>query len=791
MNNTLKYIHMDGRIIFDVMNEVKKGHSLESYKLDNVASNFIRGKILKLRNVEYEDNRYVYFETNSKGTLKIGDYISFNIKNNYGDMKYNNGGKYYITNIRSENGIYVIQILTDEKIKSNKLLKTDDNDILYSEWCLNKDDISPQELFDKHKFGNAEDRGFIAKYCIMDCELCIHLLLMLDFIPNNIGMSNVCFVPQPYIFLRGQGIKVQSIVTKFSHINGYKIPTLKQYDEKESDNSGFEGAIVLEPKTGIYLDDPIAVVDYASLYPSSIIEKNISHDTYLGEYGEIKDKEWFKDYKPGIDYNRIEYDNYIYEQKEGTSIIEKKPVLNDDDTIQVIDCVFLSEHNTKCKKKKGIIPRVLKELLGARSATKKLLKEEKDENKKKVLDGLQTAYKLTANSVYGQMGAKTSCLLFKKVAACTTAIGRQKIIDAKKYAYDWALLPSNNHIYNPLKEEHSNYEEYYNSLKDKDKDKEQLALDNKLLDVVYGDTDSIFIKFSRKVEKDKEELVKLDSVEHSIQCGQIIGKYITSKLKEDSWPEKYWDEDKTSPNLYPQDLEYEKTFYPFILISKKRYTGEKYEFTSKEIPKRTSMGLVTKRRDNAPIVKYVFGNMVNKLMNATNVEQVISWLEQTLKKIADGKEHISMFLISKTLNSYYKNPDGIAHKVLADKIGERDPGNRPKANDRIPYLFVKVDFKKEFLRYKQVSQKKENGHYKNGKQKYKTIKVNGDPVYKAQKILQGDRIEHPDYMDWGGIKKEIDYSHYISNQIMNPVKQLLDISIDPEETSKLFNSFIE
>ena len=88
----------------------------------------------------------------------------------------------------------------------------------------------------------------------MDCELCIHLLLMLDFIPNNIGMSNVCSVPQPYIFLRGQGIKVQSIVTKFSHNNGYKIPTLKGYDEKESDNSGFEGAIVLEPKTGLYLD---------------------------------------------------------------------------------------------------------------------------------------------------------------------------------------------------------------------------------------------------------------------------------------------------------------------------------------------------------------------------------------------------------------------------------------------------------------------------------------------------------------------------------------------------------
>ena len=96
-----------------------------------------------------------------------------------------------------------------------------------------------------------------------------------------------------------------------------------------------------------------------------------------------------------------------------------------------------------------------------------------------------------------------------------------------------------------------------------------------------------------------------------------------------------------------------------------------------------------------------------------------------------------------------------------------------------------------------------NGFYKNGKPKFKPGHKQGDPEYRNKKIdveynhekkektLQGERIEHPDYMNWGGIKKEIDYSHYISNQIMNPVKQLLDIAIDPEETSKLFNSFIK
>ena len=49
----------------------------------------------------------------------------------------------------------------------------------------------------------------------MDCELCIHLLLLLDFIPNNMGMA-IIFHPQPYILKRSR--EVQSLVTKYSNI---------------------------------------------------------------------------------------------------------------------------------------------------------------------------------------------------------------------------------------------------------------------------------------------------------------------------------------------------------------------------------------------------------------------------------------------------------------------------------------------------------------------------------------------------------------------------------------------
>ena len=117
-----------------------------------------------------------------------------------------------------------------------------------------------------------------------------------------------------------------------------------------------------------------------------------------------------------------------------------------------------------------------------------------------------------------------------------------------------------------------------------------------------------------------------------------------------------------------------------------------------------------------------------------------------------------MFIISKSLSAYYKNPEGIAHKVLADRMAERNPGNKPKPNDRIPYIYIKLSNDKLY---------DYNNPYKSGSRKGKPREKN---------ILQGDRIEHPDFIEQNNI--QIDYKYYISNQIMNPVKQVLDIEMD-------------
>ena len=84
------------------------------------------------------------------------------------------------------------------------------------------------------------------------------------------------------------GSSDEEIIDKIKEDAGFRVPKdweLKAWLDDIKDANfkieGFEGAIVLPPKEGIYLDDPVAVLDYASLYPSSIIEKNLSHETYI------------------------------------------------------------------------------------------------------------------------------------------------------------------------------------------------------------------------------------------------------------------------------------------------------------------------------------------------------------------------------------------------------------------------------------------------------------------------------------------------------------------------------
>ncbi len=156
-----------------------------------------------------------------------------------------------------------------------------------------------------------------------------------------------------------------------------------------------------------------------------------------------------------------------------------------------------------------------------------------------------------------------------------------------------------------------------------------------------------------------------------------------------------------------------------------------------EKPKRKSMGIVLKRRDNAPIVKDIYGGVIDILMKEQNVETAIQFLKSSLQNLVDEKVPMDKLIISKSLRSGYKNPAQIAHKVLADRMGKRDPGNKPSVGDRIPFVYIQ----------------------------------NPD-----KKALQGDKIEHPDYILANKIKPN--YAFYITNQIMKPLQQVFALVLE-------------
>ena len=172
---------------------------------------FMKGEITKkgILPLRISNNEVIVgnvIHTKQLGNLKDGDYITINLITKYGELKYKDNKKIKVHSVNRDKKETTIE----HKINIDKY----NDDLIKYEWCLAKDDVSPQEIFKFHKDGGPEGRAKIAKYCIMDCELCIYLLLRLDLIPNNIGMACVSHVPLSYIFLRGQGIKIGSLVTK-------------------------------------------------------------------------------------------------------------------------------------------------------------------------------------------------------------------------------------------------------------------------------------------------------------------------------------------------------------------------------------------------------------------------------------------------------------------------------------------------------------------------------------------------------------------------------------------------
>ena len=972
----LHYIGMPGRLQVDMYNYFRRDYNLTSYKLDYVGSYFIGDDVKSIEHrVEADsdsvipDGKVTRIVSKNLTGLEVGNYIELE-ETGHSTDPYKDGQKFQVVAVDRTAGYF--EIIGHETPDMKKHVR----------WGVSKDDVTPQDIFRMTNEGPGP-RAVIAKYCIQDCNLVHHLMKKVDVITGYNEMAKICSVPISFLVIRGQGIKLTSYMAKKCREKNTLMPVI----DKGPSGEGYEGAIVLPPKRGLYLDNPVACNDYSSLYPSSMISENLSHDSkvwtkeydlddnLICETGEKDPKtgEHIYDNLPGYGYVDVEYDTYRWKPNPRGKMekhLSGKKV-----------CRFAQFKDGT----KAILPSILEELLAARKSTRKLAEQQSDPFMANVLDKRQLAYKVTANSLYGQCGAKTSSFYEVDVAASTTATGRKLLTYAKRMVeevYGNAECQTSKHgvvytraeyVYGDsvaahtpvyvrfdgainvcpieaLAEKYGANPNEWSDCKEDGKQTKQvcemmcgvetwsekgwtrlhrvirhvLAPHKKMMRIVshtgivdVTDDHSLILSTGEEISPKNVEIgTKLlhcalpQPTMHSvsdevpaitIEQARVMGasfamdtnekKIIppsilnnSREVRESFWNGMFMDEDKNgfmrglgSPiekegargntwfpridqknqissacicllaqslgwktslntrsdkmdiyratmttgvqrkcpdsikkiiplpvvenqcvydlttdnhhfaagignmivhntdsvfytfNLADKDgtpirgkqaLEitielarqvgdmasaflkaphgwvYEKTLMPFGLLQKKRYFGILYE-TDPNKGKPKSMGIVLRRRDNAPIVKDVYGGLIDILTKKQDLEAAVHFVRDSLQTLVDERVPMDKLIITKSLRSNYKNPQQIAHKVLADRMGKRDPGNKPSSGDRIPFVYIH----------------------------------NAD-----KKALQGQRIETPDYIRAKRLKPN--YSFYITNQIMKPVAQLFGLVLE-------------
>lgn len=307
---------------------------------------------------------------------------------------------------------------------------------------------------------------------------------------------------------------------------------------------------------------------------------------------------------------------------------EKKYSPNDYFKSPTGDC-FVKEHI-----RKGILPIILEELISARKKAKEELKTAKTPELKAVLDGRQLALKISANSVYGFTGAQVGQLPCLQISSSVTAVGREMIEKTRDIVIKQFNI-ANGYTHDSQ--------------------------------VIYGDTDSVMIKFG------------VTELADAMKLGKEASEFVSQHFKK------------------PIKIEFEKVYFPYLLMKKKKYAGVIWTKLDK-YDKIDTKGLEAVRRDNCEMVRDLVETVLRKILIDRSVNDAIEYCKGIISDLLQNKIDISLLVISKSLSKNAKVEDETvegdpnkpkdkkankkntyqakqAHVELAEKMRKRDEGN--------------------------------------------------------------------------------------------------------------------
>jgi DNA polymerase delta subunit 1 len=460
---------------------------------------------------------------------------------------------------------------------------------------VGKHDLPAQLLFQRAREGPA-GRAEVAAYCVQDTRLVLDLLVRLEVLGRVLMIARICWTTPSEVLFRGQQLRVYAQLRAAAHDRGFVLED--QAGDDEASLEPYHGAQVLAPKSGFY-QVPVVTLDYASLYPSIIIAHNICFTT-LAATGDIA--------IPEVPHRFVH-----------------------------------------ASTRQGLLPMVLEELLLKRAAVKRQMAEVRDPGRRALLNNLQLALKVSANSVYGFTGATRSLLPCRPVAESTTAMGRHIIAFTRS----------------------------------------TLLADFPGCDVIYGDTDSCFVRFPETSQTSQtsagaatEGSAALPELPALFAEAERMASGVTARL-----------EAKLEAHGAKRGilrLEVEKVFASLLLSDKKkRYAGYCHESPTKD-GKLLVRGIELVRKDSVPLVRACQAELLDALLRHLAVPQAVAIVKSYLERVLAHRpgDDLEPFVQSKELKSKYSRGEAQPHVVVNSLQRSRAPGSEVREGERVRYVVV-------------------------------------------------------------------------------------------------------
>ncbi|CAB3369259.1 Hypothetical predicted protein [Cloeon dipterum] len=423
---------------------------------------------------------------------------------------------------------------------------------------------------------------------------CHRILCNLDLLGRTSELAKLFGIQFSEVLSRGSQFRVESMMLRLAKPRNF-VPVSPAVTQKAMMKAPECIALVMEPKS-LFYEDPVAVLDFQSLYPSVIIAHNLCFSTCLGRV-ELLGKD----------------DPFEF----GCTILKVDPR-----KLKKLD-PFVSPNGVAFVQKsvrQGILPAMLSEILETRLMVKQSLKfNKKDETLAKVLHARQLGLKLIANVTYGYTAANFSgrmpCI---EVGDSVVSKGREILERAI------SMVNQNRHIWGG--------------------------------EVVYGDTDSMFVLFRGKTRQE------------AFYMAEKIADAVT----------------RDNPN--PVKLKMEKVYQPCILQTKKRYVGFMYESKHQEEPVYEAKGIETVRRDGCPAVSKLLEKCLRILFTTKDLSLVKSYTINYFQQVLLGTVSLQDFIFAKEFRglSGYRPGACVPALELARQWVRVDRRAEPRRSERVP-----------------------------------------------------------------------------------------------------------